>query len=407
MTHKLDRRAFLSFAGGALALPVWSRIAFAAAPTDRRFVVVILRGALDGLAALAPIGDPSYESARNGLALDPAATLKLDSTFALNPFLAGFKGLYDKGELTAFHAVAIPVRERSHFEAQAILETGLGQGGGQDGWLNRALKLMGGNDAGQAVAFSPSLPLILRGAAPATSFTPTGLPAGSDDFMQRVAVLYAGDAALGPALAKGLEVQAMATAAAHDAGNSTGDAEMMAAQGPGQRQQNLTPLASAAGTMLAREDGPRIAVLEAYGWDTHVAQGSADGQLARRLGNLDQAMTALREALGNVWSKTAIVIVTEFGRTVAQNGNKGTDHGTAAAAFLLGGAVKGGTIVADWPGLASDKLYEGRDLMPTRDIRSVLKGALAGQLGLDPGRLDRDVFPDSARAPALDGLIRA
>lgn len=399
----INRRALLGFAAGALAMPVWSRVAFAAAPTDNRFVMVILRGALDGLAALPPIGDPSYESARNGLAFDPGVTLKLTDTFALNPALTGFKSFYDAGQLTAFHAVAIPVRERSHFEAQAILETGLGHGGGQDGWLNRALKVMGGTDAGKAVAFSPSVPLILQGAAPATSFTPTGLPEGSEDFMQRMAALYGKDPALGPALAKGLEVQAMAT----DQANGGTDKEKKAAQGPAERQNNLVPLATTAGQMLARPDGPRVAVMEAYGWDTHVGQGTVDGQLARRLQNLDQAMTAFRTALGDAWGRTAVVIATEFGRTVAQNGSKGTDHGTGAAAFMLGGSVKGGKIVADWPGLALAQLFENRDVMPTRDIRSILKGVLAGQLGIDPARLDRDIFPDSANAPALDNVIRA
>lgn len=398
----INRRSLMAGAGAAAALAAtsgFSRVAFANAPTNKRFVVVILRGALDGLTALAPIGDPAYAGLRGDLALEAGGerpALKLDSMFALHPDLPGLKTAFDEGQMAAFHAVAIPVRERSHFEAQAILETGLGRAGGRDGWLNRALGAMGWQEGAKAVAFSSSVPLILQGSAPATSFTPSGLPQGTEDYMARVAALYAGDTVLGPALAQGLSVQMMA-----------GDDHAGTMAGQGQRQANMVPIAETAARMLARADGPRIAVLEAYGWDTHVQQGAADGQLARRLANLDAALTAFRRELGTAWSDTVVTIVTEFGRTARPNGSNGTDHGTAAAAFLLGGAVNGGTVTADWPGLADRNLFENRDLAPTRDVRSVLKGALAGHLGIDPKLLDRDVFPDSADAPMLDGVIRA
>lgn len=398
----INRRSLMAGAGAAAALAAtsgFSRVAFANAPTNKRFVVVILRGALDGLTALAPIGDPAYAGLRGDLALEAGGerpALKLDSMFALHPDLPGLKTAFDEGQMAAFHAVAIPVRERSHFEAQAILETGLGRAGGRDGWLNRALGAMGWQEGAKAIAFSSSVPLILQGSAPATSFTPSGLPQGTEDYMARVAALYAGDTVLGPALAQGLSVQMMA-----------GDDHAGTMAGQGQRQANMVPIAETAARMLARADGPRIAVLEAYGWDTHVQQGAADGQLARRLANLDAALTAFRRELGTAWSDTVVTIVTEFGRTARPNGSNGTDHGTAAAAFLLGGAVNGGTVTADWPGLADRNLFENRDLAPTRDVRSVLKGALAGHLGIDPKLLDRDVFPDSADAPMLDGVIRA
>ena len=236
MTTILTRRRLLAgagLAGAGLALPGWSRVAFAAAPTDKRFVVVILRGALDGLSALPPVGDPAYAGLRGDLAIPAGEALPLDAMFGLHPAMPGFKAAFDRGQLAAFHAVAIPVRERSHFEAQAILETGLGQGGGRDGWLNRALAALGERDAGRTVAFSPSLPLILRGDAPATSFTPSDLPSGSEDFMARMAALYAGDAALGPALAKGLEVQAMAADASHAGAERGGAAGEDVALQPG------------------------------------------------------------------------------------------------------------------------------------------------------------------------------
>jgi uncharacterized protein (DUF1501 family) len=402
--HYIDRRSLLRGAGAAAVLgmvPGFSRVAFANAPTDKRFVVVILRGALDGLTALAPLGDPAYEGLRGELALEAGGArpaLKLDGLFSLHPDLPGFKAAFDAGQMAAFHAVAIPVRERSHFEAQAILETGLGRAGGTDGWLNRAIGAMGWSDAGKSIAFSAAMPLLLQGNAPASSFTPTTLTGASDDFMDRMAALYAADPALGPALAKGREVQMMASDA--DGGNGM-------AGNTNQRQANMVPIAEAAAKMLARPDGPRIAVLEAYGWDTHVGQGAADGTLARRLANLDAAMTAFQKGLGAAWNDTVVTIVTEFGRTARPNGNKGTDHGTGAAAFLIGGAVKGGMVTADWPGLSDAKLFENRDLAATCDVRSVLKGALAGHMGIDPGLLDAKVFPDSGKAPALEGVIRA
>lgn len=402
--HRIDRRSLLRGAGAAAALgmmPGFSRVAFANAPTNKRFVVVILRGALDGLTALAPLGDPAYEGLRGELALEAGGerpALKLDGLFSLHPDLPGFKAAFDAGQMAAFHAVAIPVRERSHFEAQAILETGLGRAGGTNGWLNRAIGAMGWSDAGRSIAFSPAMPLLLQGDAPASSFTPTTLSGASDDFMDRMTALYAADQTLGPALAKGREVQMMASDA--DGGNGM-------AGNANQRQANMVPIAEAAAKMLARPDGPRIAVLEAYGWDTHVGQGAADGTLARRLANLDAAMTAFQTGLGAAWNDTVVTIVTEFGRTARPNGNKGTDHGTGAAAFLIGGAVKGGTVTADWPGLSDANLFENRDLAATRDVRSVLKGALAGHMGIDPGLLDAKVFPDSGTAPTLDGVIRA
>ncbi len=405
MSKLISRRAILStglMAGAAAALPGWSRVAFAAAPTDRRLVVVILRGALDGLSALPPIGDPTYAGLRGDLAIPADEALKLNDMFGLHPALTGFKGFYDAGELIALHGVAIPVRERSHFAAQAILETGLGQVGGKDGWLNRALGAAGWRDAGKSVAFSAAMPLILTGAAPATSFMPSGAEAGSPDFMARVASMYQSDAMLGPALAKGLEVEAMASAAGQP-GMNPDDGGM----NDKARQASLVPVAVQAAAMMARADGPRIAVMEAYGWDTHVGQGAGDGQLARRLTSLDAALSAFARGMGAAWRDTAVVVVTEFGRTAHPNGNGGTDHGTAGAAFLLGGAVKGGQVMADWPGLNDSQLFEGRDLAPTLDMRALFKGVLSAHLGLDGAVMERDVFPDSAQVRALGGLIKA
>jgi uncharacterized protein (DUF1501 family) len=163
----------------------------------------------------------------------------------------------------------------------------------------------------------------------------------------------------------------------------------------------------AAAGFLRQEQGPKVAVFDTSGWDTHANEGGAQGQLAGRLAALDKGLATLRQELGPTWSDTAVLLVTEFGRTAAINGTRGTDHGTAAAAFLVGGAVAGGRVIADWPGLSARALYQGRDLAPTLDLRSVLKGLLADHLRV-PGRaLEDTVFPDSAAAKPLHGLLRA
>jgi uncharacterized protein (DUF1501 family) len=162
-----------------------------------------------------------------------------------------------------------------------------------------------------------------------------------------------------------------------------------------------------AAAFLKRADGPRVATIETRGWDTHANQGDENGQLALRLRGLDAALRALHGALGEDWRHTAVLVVTEFGRTAAANGTGGTDHGTGAAAFLLGGAVNGGRVIADWPGLASSSLYQGRDLAPTLDLRSIARGILANHLRVADGALENQVFPSSSRAPPVKDLIRA
>ncbi len=183
--------------------------------------------------------------------------------------------------------------------------------------------------------------------------------------------------------------------------------EIAGADGAAARSNEVSDSAEAAARFLAAADGPRIAVIEASGWDTHANQGAETGQLANRLAGLDAGVAKLRTGLGEAWEDTVVAIVTEFGRTVRVNGTRGTDHGTAGAAILVGGAVRGGRVLADWPGLAPRALHEGRDLRPTTDLRALFKAVLAEHLGLDTGFIDREVFPGSGAARRLDGLIRA
>ena len=386
-----SRRRFLLAAGAAgLAGTLPLRAAFGALPGERRLVVVILRGGLDGLSALPPLGDPDYRGQRGELALEAGRdAVALDGFFGLHRSLGSLAQLWQAGELLAVHAVASPYRERSHFDAQDLLENGTATPRGRaDGWLGRALAAAGGGLGGLAVG--QELPLVLQGGGEVTTWSPSALPAASASFLARVADLYAGDPLLGPALLQGLKAANRAEQAVE---GSSGPRRAEAA------------MAEGAGRLLAAPGGPRVCVLEVGGWDTHSRQGTGAGRLALALGGLDAAVAALRQALGAAWAETAVAIVTEFGRTVAPNGSGGTDHGTASCAFLAGGRVAGGRVLADWPGLSGGALREGRDLAPTLDLRALLKGLLAGQLGLGRATLDREVFPDSSAVAPLEGLV--
>lgn len=393
----LTRRALL--ASGALAAVVAgvsARAALAAGPhPDRKLVFVILRGGLDGLAAVPPIGDPAYQRLRGKLALPAAGeangVLPLSDGLALHPALKGLHELYGQGEAAILHAAATPYRERSHFDGQDVLESGASKVFGRDdGWLNRALQALPAPR--EAVAIGAAVPLVLQGSAPATSWAPNVLPGADDDTLGRLMDLYAGDPVLGPALASALELDKVASGMGME-GDGRG----------GRRLIDYEPVARAAGRLLAAEGGASLAVVSADGWDTHANQGAAQGALALRLAALDRALLGLKAELGAHWAKSVIIVATEFGRTVAINGTGGTDHGTAAAAFLLGGAVKGGKLLGDWPALA--RLHEGRDLLPVNDLRALFKGALASHWGLDRAALDARVFPDSAAVRPLDGLL--
>lgn len=370
--HPLPRRRFLQW-GTAAAASIFSvgpRLALASAATQRRFVFVIQRGAADGLAIVAPYADPDYARLRGALAIDAATAPRLDGLFALHPALAETARLYSAQQALFVHAVASPYRDRSHFDGQNVLESG-----GtlpfelKDGWLNRLLTLLP-RASGEAIAIAPTVPLALRGAAEVTSYAPSALPQAGDDLLQRVQQLYAGDA----------QLHALWTAAM--------DARSMA--GGATRQQNPAELGRLAASFLARPDGPRIAMLETNGWDTHSAQAP---RLANQLKALDAMLAALRDGLGGAWADTTVLVATEFGRTVSINGTGGTDHGTASAAMLLGGTVQGGRVLADWPGLAPGALYQGRDLQPTMNLDTLIAATLGETFGIDPDRMQRRLFP--------------
>ncbi len=395
-----NRSGFISrrdvLAGGLAASALAStRAVFASAATDKRFVFIILRGGLDGLSALVPVGDPAYGRLRQKTRISRSDALALDADFALHPSLQGLHGLYKDGQALCLHACATPYRSRSHFDGQDVLENGgTSPMSSEDGWLNRALA---GLPGATGLAVGQNLPLILQGEAPATTWSPSVLPEVDEDTIDRLQRLYRGDPVLSASLEQAIATDAMV-------GDSGMDPATMR-----ERRRDLGGLfavaAEAAASIMVAPDGPRVAVLQFSGWDTHARQGGVKGALASRLGAMDRAFLALKEKLGAQWDRTVVAVATEFGRTAAENGTLGTDHGTGGAAFLLGGAVRGGRIIADWPGLGASSLLEGRDLRPTMDVRSLLKGVLAEHLGLGRRALDTTVFPDSGNVRPLKGLV--
>jgi uncharacterized protein (DUF1501 family) len=398
-TPSLSRRHLLA---GIASFAAWAhvpRFAHAAGGRDPRLLVVILRGALDGLSAVPPLGDADYEGLRASIALrrdGENAALGLDGYFALHPALPTFHKLYKAGQGLVVHATASPYRARSHFDGQDVLETGLpGVGRTETGWLNRAMAALpaGARIGGKGgLGVGPATPLILRGKAPVLGWAPPVLPRAGDDLAARVLDLYQHrDPQLMKSLAAALETDKMARANGMDAA--------------GANPQRMVQVAEGVAKLIAAADGPRVAALAYEGWDTHANEGGAKGRLANLLGGLDGAFAAFERLLQPVWKDTAVLVVTEFGRTARINGTEGTDHGTATVAFLLGGAVKGGRVIADWPGLKPAALFEGRDLAPTTDLRAVMKGVLAEHLGLGANVLAADVFPDSGALKPLSGLV--
>ena len=388
------------------------RLGHAAGTTDPRLLVLILRGALDGLAAIAPVGDPHFAALRpEDAAMTGAA--RLDDLFALNPAMPRLAAMFARGEALGVHAVATPYRGRSHFDGQDVLESGYTAHRRADtGWLNRALSRLAATDARATprggLAVGPTVPLILRGDAPVTAWGPDGGAAPSLDTIARLSALYADtDPALFGALEASLRIDAVAGAGGGDAmaANEAGMSMMGSPQLRG-LERSFIGAAQGAGRLLADPEGPRVGALSFDGWDTHSNDGVLDGRLKRQLGALDGALEALRASMAPVWGETVVAVVTEFGRTAAENGSSGTDHGTGGAMLLLGGAVRGGRVLADWPGLAPERLYEGRDLAPATDMRAVLSGVLRDHLGLARSDLAY-VFPDAESLQATDGLVRA
>jgi uncharacterized protein (DUF1501 family) len=407
MNTELSRRGLLRgalAAGAAAATGSWASLALGgtATPETPRLVAVILRGGMDGLWTVPPVGDPGFAPARGALAEYASAPLALEGPFALHPGFAQLHSMWGRKELVVVHATGLPYRDRSHFDAQNVLE-----GGGErpyqmaTGWLGRALAA--GGQPG--LALSTAVPLLMRGPKEIDTWAPSALPEPSPDLVARLAKVYANDPALSGAL---MRAQGLRT----DMPNT---AEMMAiAASPGGGKNasgSLPAVTRKAAEFMLQPKAPQIVMLEQGGWDSHANLTNDKSAFLTNLRQLDESLGLLREMLSapqadGLWNRTVVVVATEFGREVAINGTRGTDHGTGGVAFVLGGAVRGGRMLADWPGLAPKDRYEGRDLKTTTDLRAVFKGVLADHLRIARGPLDKDVFPGTS-GMKLPELIKA
>jgi len=382
----LSRRQLIAASATALlSTSFGAKMAFARAGTDKRFVFIIQRGAADGLGTLAPLGDPAFASQRGQLADDFGQAAKLDAMFGLHPVMTNIAALYTAKEALFFHAVASPYRDRSHFDGQNVLETG-GTSAYQlkDGWLNRMLTLLPPAEA-KAIAVAATIPMALRGKVEVASYAPAALPNASDDLMARVTSLYQDDPQLHAAWEQATATRMLTSDMAADNG------------------RNAAATGTLAAKLLGPADGARIAMIETGGWDTHAQQR---GRLANQLKGLDGMIAALKTGLGADWANTMVLVATEFGRTVKVNGTGGTDHGTGSMAMLLGGAVAGGRVVSDWPGLGDDRLFEGRDLNPTTGLDAVIASSVAGHFGLAPPATGMALFPETKGGKFIGGLAR-
>jgi uncharacterized protein (DUF1501 family) len=408
--HAPTRRHLLLSSGTLFAWAYLPKLARAEG-RDPRFLAFILRGALDGLATVAPVGDPNWVALRGDNALTPegkASALKLDSFFALNPEMPNLQRMFAAREAIIVHACATPYRERSHFDGQDMLESGLSKPGASDsGWLNRALATLasGGRvdpNGGKAFGVGPVTPLVVRGPAPVLSWSPQRVLPASEDTVHRLLSLYRKS---DPKFAHVLEDNANLKAIEQMGNMAQKRGAPKAAAGPGQVRAYFAEVAGTAAKFLARPDGPRVGALALDGWDTHFNEGIAQGRLAQLLGALDDALLAVKANMGPAWRETVVAVMTEFGRTARINGTAGTDHGTGTVALLAGGALKGGRIIADWPGLKPADFYEDRDLKATTDLRALLKGLLRDHLRADELALAENVFPGSADVKPIAGLV--
>lgn len=384
----MDRRTFIcGMCAGGVATFTSPTLSLATVPGSGKLVFVLLRGGLDGLSAVVPYGDRDYQDVRGAMAFKKADLEVLNDHFGLAPGLHPLKQLWDQGELAVVHAMAIPYRTRSHFDGQAILETGLdAPRGSSDGWLNRLLQVMEGERSGIAVA--AGLPLSLSGAHPVKTWSPANLGVVDDGYVDRLHVLYRHDPRLLDRFEAALQMP---------------EVGMMGTSRSGGRQQ-IESILGVTARFLREPDGPNLAAVEFSGWDTHANQGQQGGQLDRLLGQLARGILTFKSQVGSTWDQTTIVVMTEFGRTARPNGTGGTDHGTAGAGFIIGPNLSRSRVLSDWPGLANKALYENRDLRPTLDTRTVLKAAVAGCFDLNRNQLNR-IFPGADHLKGLPDLM--
>lgn len=409
MTSNLSRRAFLSRSAligcSVAASPLLTPVSFAAAPWDTRLVVIVLRGGMDAIDVVQPYGAPEYAGLRNELAGGPKkGATDLDGFFALHPALSPLMPLWQQQQLGFVHAVSTPYRnKRSHFDGQDLLEAGTASlGGVRDGWLNRMLGQVSGVEAQTAFAIGHGEMKVLTGPAPVADWSPDAELVMSPQAVRLAELVMQDDPLFHGALAEALALSQSEDAAnllGDDGGDDGGGGMQMTIPTP-ERGKSHLKVADFAAKQLRGDT--RVASFSINGWDTHNRQGKA---IKDALGRLSDTILTLQSGLGpSIWQKTAIVAMTEFGRTVRENGTGGTDHGTGGAMVLAGGAIRGGKVYGDWPGLSEDALFDRRDLMPTGDVRAAAAWVMQGVTGLDSTVLENVIFP-GAEMGTNPGLI--
>ncbi|MEZ9051393.1 DUF1501 domain-containing protein [Vibrio sp. 10N.247.311.64] len=375
--HSINRRQFMGIAAAVGVSAMLPFPSFAKTGSDNIFIWVSLRGAMDGLNVVVPHADPDYSNLRPNIGLKPEQLVKLDDFFGLHPSLKQCHQWYESNELSFVHACSTAYRERSHFDGQKILENGTSDPFNTVGWINRLLTLS--SEKYDGIAIDSGLPLIMQGESTVASWYPNRLKT-RDKQTELLEELFQSDQMLSSNFESVMKID-----------------QLVGDQGVGKQFKSLM---GKAGDILSADNGPNIAALELGGWDTHANQGNVNGRLSNQLKTLDVGLAALKASLGDRWQKTVIIAASEFGRTAKENGTKGTDHGTGNVMFVAGGALPslkgaGGKVIANWPGLSQSQLYEGRDLNPTIDMRSVIKGVLNRHLSIEVKQLNT-IFPDSA-----------
>ncbi|RDV26867.1 DUF1501 domain-containing protein [Alteromonas aestuariivivens] len=374
----LNRRQFLRntlLGMAALSFPTGYAVAGSASPGKRKIVWVLLRGALDSLHTVIPTQDPHYQQLRPTLSQSfNQPLLPLNKAFSLHPALKNLYQMYQDKALLPVVAVGSGYPSRSHFDGQDYLESGLPKTDEDSGWLGRAVAAR----QASALAVSRAKPMSLRSASQVNSWYPSGLDNAEQDFYERLSALYEGNPAMHEALEKGMQVRGL-----------------VSSEEAPKRRGRFEDLAGACARLMLEDPKLDCAMLEVGGWDTHNQQAN---RLNRGLSELDQGLLALQKGLGKEWQNTVIIVATEFGRTAKENGTQGTDHGTASALLLAGGAVRGGQVLGQWPGLAPEQLYEQRDLMPTSNSFDWIATVLHQHWQLAQPEL-RNVFPQAKVLP--------
>lgn len=398
MDHKISRRKFIkNFLTAGAAIPFFmnsfSSLSFANNfiannNTNKRLVFVFLRGGLDSLSTVIPYADPHYKKTRQQLALkeQDESLIAIDNFFAFHKNMKNLANFYIKKELAVIHAVATPYRSRSHFDAQDLLESGTNSlNKTRTGWLNRAIESIGGKNLTLGLSLGPSIQLVMRGNAKVTSWSPSILQQADTDILQRLAMMYKTDSLLENALLTATENDDIV--------------KSISTQG-GRGNILFKNMMEAAANFLSTEKGPRIATIDFEGFDTHTRQNT---RLSQLLKGLDDGIQAYRDNTDdNIWKDTIIYVVSEFGRTAKPNGSNGTDHGTAGLAMVIGGNIEGGRIITKWPGLSENQLYQGRDLNPTIDLRSISKNILTSHYNISPNIIDRYILPNSLNLTPME-----